>query len=466
VRALVVVAVLAGAARAEVVAIEGATVWTEPGKKLEGATVVMDGALITAVGVGVKVPAAARRVDARGKVVTAGFIDAMTTLGLVEIELEDSANDGTFGGGPGEEGIHAAYRVTDGYNVASVAIPVARTGGVTSVVAAPRGGLVSGSSAWVTLAEAATVADVLVRAPLAMHVTLGDSALPSARGSRGMAVERLRELLDDAAAFARRKGEYERNQTRRFAASRLDLAALAEVTAGRQPLVVWAQRASDIQAALALGRELGARVVIAGGTEAWRVAPELARAKVGVILDPMENLPWSFETLQVRDDAAARLAAAGVTVALSTLGDYANVRTLRQRAGVAVGGGMPWDAALAAVTSGPAALFGPGSGKVPPRGRLAAKAAADVVVWSGDPLSWPRAPSMSSSAGSSSVRTPGRPSSSSAIGASRPSPHLDFRLSRGARAPHFGVTTAPGASITCTAFFHLAGPSASSSSDM
>ena len=379
------VAAGAAVARAEVVAIEGATVWIEPGKKLDGATVVIDGKVIAAVGVGVKVPAGARKVDGRGLVVTAGFIDAASSLGLTEIDLEDTANDGSFGGGAGDEGIHAAFRVTDGYNTSSVAIPIARTGGLTSVIAAPMGGLVSGSSAWVTLADAPGVADVVVRAPLAMHVTLGDAALDSAKGSRGKAIERLRELLDDAATFMARKGDYERNQTRRFAASRLDLLALGEVTARRIPLAVRAHRASDIQAALALGRELGVRVVIIGGSEAWRVAAELAKAKAGVILDPVENMPWTFDRLYVRDDGAALLAAAGVAVAISTIGDAPGARSLRQHAGVAVAGGMPWDAALAAVTTTPATMYGPVA-KAPVRGKLVAKAAADVVVWSGDPF--------------------------------------------------------------------------------
>ncbi|HUH05725.1 MAG TPA: amidohydrolase family protein, partial [Kofleriaceae bacterium] len=111
------------------------------------------------------------------------------------------------------------------------------------------------------------------------------------------------------------------------------------------------------------------------------VARELAAARVPVILDPMDNLPGSFDTLQVRDDNARLLAEAGVLIALSTLGDGPNARNLRQRAGDAIANGLPREAALAAVTSNPGQIFGMrGQGTIA-RGQL-----ADLVVWSGDPF--------------------------------------------------------------------------------
>jgi imidazolonepropionase-like amidohydrolase len=367
----------------EVVAIVGATVWTAPGKKLENATIVVANGKIAALGAGAgapKLPADARRLDAQGQVVTAGFVDAYTSLGLTEVALEPSSAEGALEDVPGGDQVHSAYRVVDGYNAQSVAIPIARTGGVTSVVSVPGGGLVGGAAAWMSLVDGARPGDACVRAPAAMQLTLGSGARAVANGSRGMAVERARELLDDARAYGRRKGEFERNATRRFAASRLDLDALAPVLAGTLPLLVWADKASDVLSAIALGQEFGVRVVIAGGVEAWEVAPELARAKVPVLLDPTRNLPGSFDTLHVRDDLARRLADAGVTVVIATIGDGSVVRTLRQLCGIAIANGLSWDQALASVTTAPAATFGVA------RGTLAVGAAADLVVWSGDPF--------------------------------------------------------------------------------
>ena len=382
-RAFVLAAALlagASAARPQGLAIEGATIVGDGGRRLEGATLWVENGKIGSIGDSVAIPSGARRIDGKGTVVTAGLADAWTTLGLVEIDLVAPTVEGDFKP-DASGGIHAAYRVIDGYNPASVAIPIARAGGVTAVVAAPRGGLVSGTSAFLRLADGATVERATIAAPLAMHVTLGEHSLAAVEGSRGRAIERLRELLDDAAQLAARRESFERNQTRPFAASRLDLEALKPVLDGRIPLAVSVHRASDIRAALALAREHRVRLVIVGGTEAWLVGEELAKARVPVIVNPAKNLPSSFEQLNVRDDVATLLRKQGVDVALCTCGEQTNVRTLRQVAGIAVSFGMKWEDALAAITSVPTAIFG-----LKERGTLAAGAAADLVVWSGDPL--------------------------------------------------------------------------------
>ena len=359
-------------------AIEGATVHVTPSKVIEGATLVVQKGRVVAVGRSVSVPSGLRRIDGRGRVVTAGLVDASSTMGLVEVELEPSSVDGRF---DQTSPIQAAYSAVDGYDPSSVAIPVARAGGVTSVVSAPGGGFVSGTAAWVNLADRVSGDEAIVKAPLAMYATLGEGALPSTSGSRGLATLRLRELLDDAVQYARRRGNYERNQTRAFAASRLDLEALVPVVRGALPLVVRAHRAPDIRAAMRLARQLRLRLVIEGGTEAWMLAGELARARVPVLLNPIHNLPASFERVHVRDDAAAVLARAGVEVALSTLGSGSEARTVRQLAGIAVANGLPHDQAIAAITDVPARAFG-----VRGRGTLERGQAADLVVWTGDPL--------------------------------------------------------------------------------
>ena len=375
VMALLVMA-LAAPAQAEDIAIVGATVYLEPGNAVEGATVLVRDGRVSAVGEGVAVPAGARRIDGAGKVVTAGLIEASTRLGLIEVGLEASTREGIFDSEGGDV-VHAAYRVTDGYNPTSVAIPVARAGGITSAVVVPYGGLVSGTGAWVSLAEGVPA---VAQSPVAMYAALGEASLASAGGSRGVALMRLRELLADAVEYGRRRREHDRNQTRPFAAGRLELEALLPVAQGRVPLVLRVHRSADILAALRLGQETGARVIIEGGTEAWMVAGELAAANVGVILDPTANMPGSFDRVHVRDDAAAVLAAAGVDVAISTLGDAARARRIRQLAGIAVAGGLAPEQALAAITTVPAKLFGLD------RGRIRAGAAADLVVWSGDPF--------------------------------------------------------------------------------
>ena len=379
IRTLIIALTLAATStvtHAQVIAIRNATIEVQPGKTIRHGTLIIRGGKIAYVGTVARVPAGARVIDGTNKIVTAGFVDASSRVGLVEVSQVGRTQDGTFG-----KGVNAAYRTEDGYNSTSTYIPIARTGGITSVVSAPRGGLVSGTSAWFAMRDRAFGKAAVVKAPAAMYAALGDAARSSAAGSRGRGFEKLRELLDDAASYARRRRNFERNQTRKFAASRLDLEALQPVLAGRLPLVVRANRSSDILAALRLARTLKLRLIIEGGTEAWLVAKQLAAAKVPVICNPIHNLPWSFERIHVVNDLPARLATAGVRVAISTLGDAANARNLRQLAGIAVARGMTKAQALAAVTTAPADIFG-----VRNRGRLRAGDAADVVVWSGDPF--------------------------------------------------------------------------------
>jgi imidazolonepropionase-like amidohydrolase len=378
--ATVVVALGAGAAaHAQPIAIVGARVYVKPGQAVDNATVVVDRGRVTAVGAGVAAPAGARVIDGKGKVVTAGLIEPLTTVGLVSIELEREANDGRFEPKDPihDDPVNASYQARDGFDPRSVTVPVARSGGITLVVAAPSGGLVAGQSAAYTLDGSIEP----VRAPLAVHAALGTAGGAAAGGSRGRAIALLRELLDDARLYGRDRGAFERNQRRRLLADRLDLEALQPVLRGQVPLVIEAHAEADIRAALRLAAELRLRVIIAGGAEAWRVAPELARARVPVILDPTDNLPRLLAADDVRDDRAAVLAKAGVSVAMSTISNSLQTRTLRQLAGVAVGQGMTWDQALASVTMVPAAMYG-----LTGRGTVERGAIADLVVWSGDPL--------------------------------------------------------------------------------
>jgi len=380
-RLAAIVAVFAGAsvapAAAQTIAITGATIYQRSDKKLDNATLVIRDGKIAEVGAGLAVPAGATQIDGKGKIVTAGFIESSSQVGLVEIDAEDAGNDGRFGPLPTE--IHAGYRAIDGYDRRSVAIPVARSGGVTSAITGPSGGLVAGQSAWVSLAESAAPVPP-IRTPSAMQMALGRDAV--ALGSRGQTVERLRELLDDVDSYRRNRASFERNASRRLIAQRLDLEALIPVLEGKELIAIRAASEVDIRAALAIAAERRLRIAIFGGTEAWRVAPELAAAKVSVFVDPTDNLPGDLGAIDVRDDNATVLAKAGVAVGVSTLSSPSNVRTIRQLAGIAVAQGLPWPKALAAITEVPAQVFG-GAAE---RGTLERGKIADVVVWSGDPL--------------------------------------------------------------------------------
>lgn len=367
---------------AATIAITGGTVEVGDGTTLTNATVLIEGDRITAVGPDVKAPAGARIVDARGKIVTPGLVDAGNHLGLTEVELVDETNEFARIDG---SAIHAAFRVADAVDPASALFAVTRMEGVTSAVAQPESGLVRGQSAWLRLAGT-RVEELLLASPAAMHATLGEGSRGFG-GSRGAALEKLRETLEDARVLRGKAAAFEENRLRGLSATRLDLLALQPVLDRKVLLVIRVNRAANIRSALALARHEKLRIAIEGGAEAWQVADELAAAGVPVLLEPTSNLPSSFDLLGSRSDAAARLDAAGVRIALVS-GETHNSRTVRQEAGNAAAWGLPRAKALVAVTSGPAAIFG-----VTDRvGRIAPGLLADVVIWSGDPLEFSSQP--------------------------------------------------------------------------
>jgi imidazolonepropionase-like amidohydrolase len=311
-------------------------------------------------------------IDAAGAVLTPGFIDPADALGLVEVSLEETANDSQWKRGEKHEPIHAAIRAADDLDEFSQLLPVARTGGVTSSISVPGGGVVSGQAAWFAMDGS------IRKSPLAVGVRLGLQAKEELGGPRAAGISLLRELLEDAKEYGAHKKDYDQNKSRRLSAPKGDLEALQPVLTGKVPLLVQANRVSDLRAVLALAKEHKVKVVFAGAAEGWLMASELAG--VPVILDAREDLPSNFDSIASRQDNAALLAAAGAKVMFSPMGDAHFARTLPQAAGNAVAFGLPYAEAIKALTSTPAEVFGLDAGK------LSAGARGDVVLWSGDPL--------------------------------------------------------------------------------
>ena len=380
-------------AAAQTVGIVGGTVYPVSGPRIENGTVLIRDGRIVAVGANVAVPADARRVDAAGKIVTPGFVNGATQLGVVEI---GSVGDTRNANARGAEGIAASFVVTDGFNPRSTLLAPARQDGITTAVVVPGAGLIAGQAGVVDLASASgrdAASEMIRRSSAAMVVNLefgggGEAARPGGSPpARGETLGRLRELMSDARVYRRNRAAYERGDSRELSARRTDLEALLPVLDGQLPLLVVANKAADLEAALRLTREFGVRMIVGEGAEAWQVADQLAAARVPVLTGAMNNIPTSFSTLGQRQENAALLARAGVPIGIignAGGGDEEafNARNVRYEAGNAVAYGLPWEQALRAVTLGPAEVFG-----VADRvGALVPGRDANVVVWSGDPF--------------------------------------------------------------------------------
>jgi imidazolonepropionase-like amidohydrolase len=361
----------------ETVAIINGRVLPVSGPAIDRGVVLIVNGKISAVGSGVVIPQGARVIDATGKVVTPGWLDSATQLGVVEIP---SSAEGTADQTTSDPGLSAAFNVVDSFNGDTTLIPVTRVEGITRAVVMPVGNhVLIGQGAVIDLSGALAPA-AIVKSPAAMFAQLGEAGAAAEGGSRSSAMLRLREALQDTLDFSRNRVAWNTAQRRPYTRGRLDLEALIPVVRGELPLAVQANRASDLLAAMRLAQEFRLKLIVMGAAEGWRVADQLASQKVPVVVKPLTNIP-SFDALGATLENAARLSKAGATLVLSSF-DTHNARNLRQEAGNAVAYGLDRDAALRAVTLTPAEVWGIAARY----GSLEPGKDADVIVWSGDPF--------------------------------------------------------------------------------
>jgi imidazolonepropionase-like amidohydrolase len=375
------------------IAIRGGRVVPVSGPEIPNGTVVMAGGKIAAVGGDVTIPAGATVIDASGKVVYPGLVDALTTVGLAEIRGVPATVDIAE---VGDVNPHAKAWVA--LNPHSDLIPVDRANGITSVLAAPRGGLISGQSALIRLAGS-TPRALTVKAPVALHVNyptgrpvLAEGQPPPAvpeektfaarqrdkRANQERELRRLAHLLDEARAHG---AALDAARAGRIAPPRADLPLEALVPAARAqiPIVMHADEAEDIRGAIRFASERRIKLVIAGGLEAWRCVEELKKAGVPVLLS-VDRLPRKeSDPYDTAFTNAQRLHAAGVRFAIVSDSDT-KARNLPFEAAMARAFGLPAAAALRAITLSPAEILG-----VADRlGSLAPGKDAHVVVATGD----------------------------------------------------------------------------------
>ena len=353
---------------------------------LNDADVLIENGKIVAVGPNIAPPPGATVIDAHGKPVTPGLMASWTQLGIQEIQLVNEVNDAT----PNQALDSAAFDVADAINPAETVIPVARIRGVTRSLTAPSdcGDVFCGTAAVIHLGNGP---DLLVKKQSGVLVELEPNGGDGQKNSRPDIWAKFRETLDDARDYCGQRAGYHRpGGYRDQRSNRIDLDALCPVVQGKEPLLVHVERASTIRQILAYTQAGHLGLVVMGGGEAWEVAKDLAAAHVPVVIDNDINLPASFSDLGATLKGAARLDAAGVTVAFQPQNDNpaAYARTLTQIAGNAVANGMNWDHALAAITRNPAQIFGIADSY----GTLEAGKDADVVIWDGDPLEVTSAP--------------------------------------------------------------------------
>ena len=309
--------------------------------------------------------------DLSGKVISPGLIAPQTQLGIVEIELIPETRDDR------SDIYSAGLSIDSAFNPSSTLIPYNLTGGVTLSLTSPSSsGLFSGLTSVFSLSG--SLEESLVSSNIALSANISG-------GEDSMAAKIL--LLEDSLdlsslVLSSYKGDlkYDRSVPEDVNYSNRDLVALKKVINKEIPLVVRANRASDILALIKLAERRDINLIINGAEEGWRVSRQLAEAEIPVILQPIDNIPNSFNELGSRLDNASLLHKSGVKILIGSHETH-NAYLSRQGAGIAVSYGLPWKEALKGLTKNIAEVF-----KLEKRGSLQPGYIADIVIWSGDPL--------------------------------------------------------------------------------
>ena len=373
--------------------IRNARIITVSGADIENGSIVIRDGKIEAVGTSVNVPAGAQSIDGHGLSVYPGMIDAGTSMGLVEVPqgangTVDTSEVGEFN--PNSRAIIAV-------NPHSAHIGVARVEGITNVVSAPTGGLISGQATLINLLgtspkEMAVVpnAALVINYPrlgggggggfggFQPQVNLADALTAGERQ-----LEQIRKMLRDGEAYGRARDAYAKDNSLPRPDINVVLEALVPYVRGQQPVIFRADREAEIRGAIKFAEEMKLKPIILGGDDAWKVASLLKEKNVPVILTGIFGLPGrEDDPYDVLYESASKLQQAGVRFCISSGDPGAEARNLPMYAGMASAYGLSKADALKAVTLYPAQIM-----NVADRlGSIEVGKMANLVVTDGDLL--------------------------------------------------------------------------------
>ncbi len=356
--------------------LQNATIHTVTKGDVNGSVLIEDGR-ISAVG-NVTAPADAKTIDCSGLHIYPGLIDGGTTLGLSEVNsvsVTDDRNEiGDFT--PHAQSLTAV-------NPNSVAIPVTRVNGITSVITKPTGGMFPGTASLINLVG--YTPDQMYAGFKAVLLNFPSSAKRHRRDRRSVedrkkAGEKAMKKLDDIWKKAKLHADLlSKGQKTEY---NPDLDALVSVVAGDTPLMIETNKKEDILAAISWVRKNKVKAILTGCSEGFRVVDSLVVSGIPVITGPMMSMPpRSSDRYDKAYSNVGLMAKGGVKVAIRS-NQNENVRNLPFEAGFAAAYGLGKEEALKAVTINPAEIFGLGD----QLGSIEAGKIANIIVTDGDPF--------------------------------------------------------------------------------
>lgn len=374
-----------GAPQKKPIALVNAVVHTLTGPPIEKGVLVFDKGRIAAIGAEIKPPEGAQIIDLKGQHVYPSLIESHSQLGLTEISSTRATLDFAESGA-----INPNVSAHVAVNPDSELIPVTRANGVLIALSAPSGGLVSGKASVMQL-DGWTYEDMTLRADVGMMINWPQMRTPRRSTSKAAKEEEKEESRPDELKALRTLFEQARTYEKARAVSPMTqdfdsrLEAMRPVVAGKIPLIVAADRAPQIQSAVAFGVEQNVRVIIFGGYDSESCAELLKQYNVPVIIDSIHKDPRrDHDDYDAAFTLPERLRRAGVKFCISGSGrsESWNTRNLPYQAATAAAYGLPYNDAMRAVTVYPAEILG-----IADRvGTLETGKDATLFVCTGDPL--------------------------------------------------------------------------------
>lgn len=346
--------------------------------------VIIENGKIKEIGNDLVTPLDAKIIDAQGRYVFPGFIDAHTHLGLWEDGMGYEGADGNEETDP----ITPQLNPIDGINPMDNTFEEAYKGGITSVCTTPGSANVMGGQCIAIKTFGKRIDNMVVKNPVASKIAFGenpkscygrDEKMPQTR----MAIASLlRENLKKAEEYMEELDLYMEHEDHDKPEYDIRMESLIPVLKGQIPFKVHAHRADDIFTAIRIAKEFNVKLTLDHCTEGHLIADELLEEGYPVIVGPSLSERSKIELRNLTFDTAGILSNTGVNVSLTTDHPVIPIQYLPMCAGIAVKHGMKREDSIKAITINPAKTLGIDD-KV---GSIEVGKDADIVIWDGDPL--------------------------------------------------------------------------------
>lgn len=368
-------------------AIKGGKIFTITNGVIEKGTILIDDGKIAKVGARVKVPEGAEVIDATGKVVMPGLVEAHCHIGIWEEKIGWAGSDGNEATDPATPQVRALDGIKANADEGGLEAAL-KTGVTTAQILPGSANVIGGTGVVVKTAPKVVTDEMAIRSPSGMKIAFGENPkrvygvdqkkMPSTRmGVAGV----LREWLQKAKNYMEKKERFE-DDPEKMPEVDLKLEALLPVLKGEIPLRAHAHRADDVATAVRIAEEFGVEMSWEHATEGHRLAEWIAEKGIPAVWGPSMTSKGKWEMRELSFDTPKVLHEAGVKFAIQTDATGSNIAFLPLCAGMAVKHGLPYEAALKAITITPAEIIG-----VADRvGSIEEGKDADFRILDGDPL--------------------------------------------------------------------------------